>query len=210
MTQQKQVEFLTDARELQSSVQQLLVNREEYHDTDIVEICVGTDSVELRAVGTETAISGTGKQSGIARLPISVLSKIGVLAMQFKKKTITVLLKDGQAKIETAVVSHPAINLDAKGSAPILIPVNASDLDILATAEVVSKEDISDAGLKERLKRAIESREAAVERAVEALDVFGVQKDELLDLVNKHIKELAKGVKKSLGRTGNLHVVRPN
>ena len=72
---------------------------------------------------------------------------------------------------------------------------------------MLPKADISDAGLKARLTRAIEARDAAVERAVEALKEFGVDRDEILEVVDKHIIEIAKGVKKFLGKQRGLHSV---
>jgi hypothetical protein len=80
-------------------------------------------------------------------------------------------------------------------------------MDILATAEVMPKADISDAGLKARLTKAIEERDAAVDSAFEALRSFGVQKEEVFELVQQHIKEMAKGVTKALGKRRGLHTV---
>ena len=80
-------------------MQQLLVNREDFKDTDIAEIEVRVDLIELRAVGTESAVASTGRRQGVARMPILVLSKLGDVAGQFKLKTITILVEDGRAKI---------------------------------------------------------------------------------------------------------------
>jgi hypothetical protein len=206
MTQPTQVEFEVAAKEFQNAVQQLLVNREDYEDTDIAEIKVG-NLIGLRAVGTETSLDGMGKQYGAARLPVSILSKLGVLAGQFKKKIVTISLKEGVAKVEPASVKHPGIVLGEMASAPISIPVDASALDVLATSAAIPASDISDAGLKARVTRAIEAREAAVEKALDALKEFGVEQGEIQELVDKHIREIAKGVKKALGKNRGLHSV---
>ena len=92
-------------------------------------------------------------------------------------------------------------------SAPISIPVDASALDVLATSAAIPESDISDAGLKARLTRAIEAREAAVEKALDALKEFGVEQVEIQELVDKHIREIAKGVKKALGKNRGIHSV---
>jgi hypothetical protein len=206
MTKQAQIVFSTDGKEFQTSVQQLLVNRQDFMGSDIAEIQVG-NVIALRAVGTETTIDGIGQQFGIARLPLSVLSKLSVLADQFKTKIINISFKNGAAKIETASVKHPGIILGETSSAPISIPVNASALDALATSEVTPKADISDAGLKARLARAIEARDAVVQTAFNALKEFGVEEGEVQELVDKHIREFAEGVKKALGKRRGIHPV---
>jgi hypothetical protein len=43
--------------------------------------------------------------------------------------------------------------------------------------------------------------------AFETLKSFGVQKEEMFELVQQHIKEIAKGVNKALGKRRGLHTV---
>jgi predicted XRE-type DNA-binding protein len=129
--------------------------------------------------------------------------------MQFGMQAVTLLISEGCAKIESSVVRHPAITLGVQASAPISIPVNATDLDVLAASENVQREDLSAAGLEKRLERAIEAREVAIEDAFKALEPFAVQKSEISELVDKHIHKIAKDVKKALGKSRSIHVVRP-
>jgi hypothetical protein len=78
--------------------------------------------------------------------------------------------------------------------------VNSSALDILATTEAMPKSDISDAGLKARLTRALEDRDAAVGTAFNALKEFGVEEVEVQELVEKHIREIGQGSEKGSGK----------
>lgn len=206
MTEGLQVEFETVAKDFQNGVQQLTVNHEDFKATDVAEIKVGLQ-IGLFSVGTRTSVDGRATQFGDARMPLAVLEKLGQLAMQFGKKIVAISIKDGEARVEKTSVKHREISVGERSSSPAAIPVNASALDILATAEAMPKSDISDAGLKARLARALEDRDAAVGSAFNALKEFGVEEVEVQELVDRHIREIAKGVKKALGKNRGIHSV---
>jgi hypothetical protein len=199
MPKPKRVEFGASKTEFLNAVQQLLINRDEFKDTDTAYLKISAGSLEMSTVGTEAAVDGLGAGKGVVRLPVTVLEKLAALAKTYKSNSISFVFEAGVAKVGSSRVSHADIVLSAKIPMPASIPVSASTLDLLAIQAVIPQQGVvSEKGIKERIAQAMKKRDSSIEIAFETLKEFGVEKAELLEIINSHIKAMAKGVKKSL------------
>jgi len=195
------VEFRTKANEFHTTVQQVLVNLENDQAKEIAELEISAGTMEMRSIGSESAVDGIGSERGIVRLPAVVLGKLGDLAKSFRKVAITLRFEDGAVFVETSKVSHQDIAITLKPSKISAIPVNASVLEVLATVKVLQKRgEIDDPLSHPRVKKAAEGKLDAINKAASVLHVFRVSGDELLQLVNKHIDAEADVIEQTLAR----------
>ena len=192
------IEFTVRTDDLKRAARQLQMNRGEFKDTDIADLVVSASVLEMKAVGTESSIAANGKQTGSARLPLKVFVRVVDMAKSYHQRESTILVDNGYAKVGRTKASHPDIRVGQDGLQPISIPPNASALDTLAVASMMTPEQIADAGLRERVENAQKRASAAIGTAVAALKEFGITSTELGELVDRHVEQMAKVVQKAV------------
>jgi hypothetical protein len=198
MPEAKRVEFTALVKQFRHAVKELMVNREEFKGTDRATLTIHDGELELSAVGTETVIEGVDGENGSARVPVKLLEKIVSIAETYKHERVRFAFEPRVALVEKFKIADRGISIPTKPEKPSPLPVNASNLDVLAVRAALDDLELEKSGLKVRVRRALEAREAAVEQAWEALREFGVDKEEVFELVTKHIQAMAKGAKRAL------------
>jgi hypothetical protein len=192
------IEFTVRTEDLKRSARQLQVNRGEFKDTDVADLIVSASTLEMKAVGTETCIAADGKQPGEARLPLKVFVKLVDVAKAYHTRESTILIDDGYAKVGRTRTSSPDITVGHVSSHPLSIPPNASVIDTLAVASMMTPEQVADAGLRERVESAQKRASAAVEVAFSALKEFNIASADLAEIIDQKVAEAAEVIRKAL------------
>ena len=196
------IEFKVRTDDLKRAAKQLQVNRGEFKDADFVDIVVSTCSAELKSVGTETTIVADGRQTGRSRIPLRMLARLVDAARSYHTKECMILVDNGFASVGRTKVSHPDISVGIQVCEAISIPTNASVLDILAVATRMSPADLANGGLLERVEAAQKRASSAIETASGALEDFGISSDDITDLVDRRVAEVAVAIKTNLTAKG--------
>jgi len=199
MPAKMRLEFVAPVKDLRKAVKELLVNRDEFKGTDRATLTVRDGVLELASVGTEAAIEAVEGENGVARAPVNLLEKMIETAESYKRDRVRFTFASGVVQIERFKLRDRAISIPPKPEKPGAVPVNATPADILAVRAALDDDlKVKKQGLTTRVMTAIEKRDAAVTAAWEALKEFGVEKDEVYELVNGHVRAMARGVKKVL------------
>jgi hypothetical protein len=189
------IEFTVRTEDLKRAARQLQVNRDEFKDTDVADLVVSPSTLEMKAVGTETCIAANGKQPGAARLPLKIFAKLIDMAKTYHQRESTILVDDGYAKVGRTKTSHPDITVGDVCSHPLSIPPNASAIDTLAVASMMTPEQIADAGLRDRVENAQKRASAAVVLALGALKEFNVTSTDLAEIIDQRVAEAAEVIR---------------
>lgn len=185
------IEFTVRTDDLTRAARQLQLNRGDFGETDVADLIVSPSTLEMRAVGTETCIAANGKQPGSVRLPLKMFIKVVGKAKTYHHRESTILVDNGYAKVGRTTISHPDIAVgDATGHPPS-IPPDASALDTLAVASMMTPEQIADAGLRERVENAQKRASAAVGFALGTLKEFNVSPADLAEIIDRRVAEAA-------------------
>jgi hypothetical protein len=185
------IEFRIRVDQLKRSARQLQINRDAFKDADVVYLIVSPTTLDIQAVGTTDRIVADGKQPGSGRLPLKVFMKMVDMVASQGQRECTVLIDDGSAKVGRQKTSHPDITVSGDLSRPLSIPPNASALDTLAVASMMTMQQIADAGMRERVQFAQRRASAAVAAATEALREFGVTVGNLTEILDRRVAEAA-------------------
>lgn len=182
-----QVEFKVRVSDLRNATRQLMANRGQNKETDFADLLVSECIATFRAVGTSTELPILGIQPGTARLPIPTLEKIAAVARTFKAKETTVLIWDGLIKIGSWQTRNPEIILGTIPDFTFDIPSDASFLDTLALASLLTPARVKEQGLERRVVKAQRAKEDAIDRAARALEPLAIERDQIMALVEDHI-----------------------
>src|SRR6185437_11242291 len=189
--------------ELQNVVDQILANRDyRTKRRDAAQILVSEVVATLRTTGTSAEMPVTGTSLGAARLPLSVLQRIADVAGTFKRDSVRVIVTEGWAQIETCKIKHSGIkpvSLQAIPDFNLDLPVDASLLDALGLASLLTKIQIKNQGLTKRVEHAERQANGAIESAAHKLAEFNVNADQLRRLVKERIREAGARIAKALG-----------
>jgi hypothetical protein len=177
-------------------MRQLEANRGEFNDTDVVDLVVSPTDLTIKALGTETCIVAESKQSGDARLPLSLLVKIVGMAGSYKEPRTTILLDDKSAKVGRSKVRHPEISVGKRHPHPPSLPVDTSALHMLAVALTMTPKEIVDAGLQNRVDNARKKASAAIGVAVDSLKEFNVTTKDLKPIIDRRVAEAAEVIRR--------------
>jgi hypothetical protein len=191
------IEFKTRVADLKNATKQLLFNRGKFNDTDIADLLVSECVATLRAVGTTTEIPVNGTSPGTARIPLATLKMIANTAGTFKSKEITLAIEDGAIKIGSFKHRNPEIRLGSLPDQRIDLPVDASLLDTLGMAAILSKEKIEDQGLTNRILEAWEKANRAITSATGTLADLGVSEQQIRELVEQQVEACGKRLQKA-------------
>jgi hypothetical protein len=185
------VDFSIRVTDLAKATKHLLFNRKQFADTDFADILVSETGATFRAVGTDTEVPVNGMQPGTARLPLRVLNRIPELARSYKERDIQISFVTGVMTVGRTKVRHQDIVVGLIPDQSVTLPSDATVLDTLAVARLLSPEEIVEQGLRERVEVAQERTAMAVANAAFALAEFGVPPEQLRALVDSRIEAVA-------------------
>ena len=192
------VEFRLRVDDLRSATRQLTINLGQSKDTDFADLLVSECAATFRTVGTSMEVPVNGIQPGTARLPISTLVKIAAIAKTFKAKETLVLIWDGLIKIGSWQTRESEIVLGVIPDQSLDIPADASFLDTLALAWLLSPAGVKEQGIGARVVKAERAKEDAIDRATRALEPLRLEREKIAALVEDHIAEAGKRLRGSL------------
>jgi hypothetical protein len=193
-----QIEFKVRISDLRNATRQLADNRGQNKETDFVDLLVSECIATFRTVGTSTELPVHGIQPGTARLPVLTLEKIAAVARTFKGQETLVLLWDGLIKIGSWQTRHQEITLGTIPDQEIDMPSDATFLDTLALASLLSPAGVKQQGLEKRVVKAQKAKEDAIDRATRALEPLTIERDQVAALVEAHIAEAGKRLRSVL------------
>lgn len=191
------VEFIVQMDDLRQATSQLKANRGQRTDTDFVDILASDSTATFHAVGSETEVFAIVTHPGSVRIPLRIVEKINTVVKTWKKTEVPFHCETGVIKLGSFSVSHPDIELGRVPDQRLGLPINVSVLDTLALAEVLTAEQIVEEGMRARIEEAIQTRSLAVVKALAALQPLDMTERQLQGLVDSHIKEAAKRLRKS-------------
>lgn len=193
------IEFTVRFDDFKRVSRQLKANRAEFFETDIVDLLAAEQSLEMKSVGTEDCIAAIGFQTGKARLPLRILLKLVDVAATYKQEEIKVYIENGSARIGSTKTTHPDIVVGGTTS-PLAIPPDASALDTLSVATMLSPTQIADSGLRDRVEQAQQKASAAIAAAAVALAPFNVSEKDLTEVLETRVSENAKKIFSALAK----------
>lgn len=121
-------------------------------------------------------------------------------ARGYHQRETTVFIDNGHAKVGRNKTHDSDITVGENISDPISIPPNASALDTLAVASMMTPEQIADSGLRERLENAQKRMSSAVGVALSALREFDVSSPDLSEIVDRKVAEAAEIIRKAVAK----------
>jgi hypothetical protein len=186
------VEFKARIADLRNAVAQLAVNGGERRPPDFVDVLVSECITTFRTVGTSAEIAVNGISPGTARIPLSTVEKIAAVAKTFKGRETSVSIWEGLIKIGSWQTRNPEIVLGVIPDLNLDIPSDASFLDTLALAWLLSPAGVEGQGLQRRVTKAMRAKEDAIDRATRALEPLRVEREKIAALVEEHISEASK------------------
>ncbi len=164
------IEFRVRVSELQNAVDQLLVNRDKRtKKRDTADLLVSEAVATMRTTGPSAEMPVVGVAFGAARVPLVVLEQMAEVAGTYGRPDVQVIVSEGSARVGTWKTKSAAIKetkLDAIPDFAIDLPVDASVLETLGLASLLSEIQIADQGLTKRVKYARQQAEGAIESAV--------------------------------------------
>ena len=196
------IEFKVRVSDLRNAVDQILVNRDKHtKKRDIADLLVSEVVATIRTTGCVAEMPIIGTLFGAARVPLAILEQMAEVARTYNQPDIRVTVSNGSLRVETWKTNNTAIKETKLESIPdftIDLPVDASTLDTLGLASLLSESQITDQGLAKRVNHAKREADGAIQSAANALAEFGVSADQIKQLVNQNIKVAATKVAKSL------------
>jgi hypothetical protein len=142
------LQFQVRLSDLQNTVEQILANRDyRTKRRDTAQILVSEVVATIRSIGTSAEMPIIGTALGAARLPLSTLERMVRIAATFKRDSVRIVVEDGWVQIESCKVKHSGVKPVPLESVPdfnIDLPVDASLLDTLGLASLLTKRQISD------------------------------------------------------------------
>jgi len=195
---QMQIEFKVRVSDLRNATRQLTENRGSNKNTDFADVLVSECVATFRSIGTSTELPIHGIQPGTARLPIRTLEKIAAIAKTFKGQETLVIVWDGLIKIGSWQTRNPEITLGTIPDQNLDMPSDASFIDTLALASLLTLAGVRDQGLEGRVVKAQRAKEDAIDRATRALEPLMIERGQIATLVQEHIAEAGKRLRNTL------------
>lgn len=193
-----QIEFKVRVSDLRNATRQLTENRGSNKNTDFADVLVSECVATFRSIGTSTELPIHGIQPGTARLPIRTLEKIAAIAKTFKGQETLVIVWDGLIKIGSWQTRNPEITLGTIPDQNLDMPSDASFIDTLALASLLTLAGVRDQGLEGRVVKAQRAKEDAIDRATRALEPLMIERGQIATLVQEHIAEAGKRLRNTL------------
>lgn len=195
-----EVTFRVRLVDLERGVKQLLANRDKNAAGDFADVLVSECVATLRTVGSSTEIPVAGTAPGAARVPVSCFEEFIRQSRTFHQREIEISISPGVFKIGSWRQKYPDISLGTIPDQAMDLPVNASVLDTLALAEIMTDEQISRQGLGKRLNAAKESAASAIKKATAALAPLEIAEEQVQELVQQHVQATSRNLARLLRR----------
>ena len=186
------VEFRLRTDDLKNAIRQMTLNRGQNKATDFVDVLVSECVATFRTVGSSMDAPVNGIQPGTARLPFTTLERFSLIAKTFKGKEVVVLILDGLFKVNGWQTRDGEITLGTIPDQSLDMPSDATFLDTLALASLLTPAGIKAQGLEKRVVKAQRAKEDAIDRATRALEPLLVEREKIAALVEDHIVDAGK------------------
>ena len=187
-----QVEFRLRTDDLKNAIRQMTINRGKNKATDFVDVLVSECIATFRSVGSSMDVPVNGIQPGTARLPFTILERFSLIAKTFKGKEVVVLILDGIFKVNGWQIRDGEIALGMIPDQSLDMPSDATFLDTLALASLLTPAGVKAQGLERRVVKAQRAKEDAIDRATRAMEPLLVEREKIAALVEDHIVEAGK------------------
>jgi hypothetical protein len=132
-------------------------------------------------------------------MPLSILQKVVGISRSFRKPQVQVTISEGVLKIDSWRCSG-AITVGPLPDPKVDLPVDASTVDTLALAELLSPDQLVNEGLHRRVQEAREVASDAISKATLALKPLGISREQVHELVDKHVRQVSSGLAKTLAK----------
>jgi hypothetical protein len=192
------VEFRVRVSDLKNAIRLMTVNQDRNKASDFVDILVSESIAKFRTVGTSTDVPVNGIQPGTARLPFKPLERFSLISKTFKCKEIGVQIWEGLFKVGGWQTRDYEIVLGVVPDLSFDMPSDATFLDTLAMAWLLSPAGVREQGWARRVVKAERAKEDAIDRATRALEPFRIEREMIADLIEAHIAEAGKRLRASL------------
>ena len=194
------VEFVIRLSDLRKAMKHLSVNRGEFRQSDYADLIVSPCIAVFRAVGTEIEVPINDIRTGGVRIPLRLFRDLVSVAPTFKKRELKIHFEEGKAQIEKWIRSHPDICIGIFPDQKFDLPADATALDTLAMASLLSPEQIVDQGLRERVETAQRYTSEAISNALVALREFRISRNQIQQLLDIQVREMAAQLKLAMVR----------
>jgi hypothetical protein len=194
------VEFAIHFSDMRKAAKRLSVNRGEFEQTDFADLLVSSFAATFRSVGTEIEVPVNGRHPGAVRFPLRLFPKVLEVAETYNKPEIKLCFEQGKMRVEKFSWSYPDITLGTLPDLTIDLPPDAGALETLALASFLSPEQIADQGLRDRVETAQKKFSLAISAAAETLEEFGINKNQVRELVESSIRQRGETLRKAMGR----------
>jgi hypothetical protein len=172
----------TDLREALKYLKQFV------HRKRSPEMCLafqnGALIFQMGAVSAKALAEGTWTGSGY----VSALVVLGLLEGMPDEEQIQVTFEDDRLRV--GYLSFPC-RWEEDAQPPVTLPLGASLLDYLRYGLVYSEAELRRSGLMQLVRQAQDKRDSAIRQAVKALKPLGIDRDDLLDLLERRLRAKA-------------------
>lgn len=192
------LEFKARVADLRTASKHITFNRAQNADADLVDLLVSECVATFRAVGTSTEIPVHGLRPGTARIPFLTFEKIAGVARTFKGNETTISVRDGAIKIGSWQTKSPEITTGTIPDQNIDMPADAGVLDTLAMASLLTPQKVKEQGIEHRVRNAERAKENAIDAATKALQPLDVAREQIVSLVEEHIRKTGEGLRSLL------------
>jgi hypothetical protein len=141
-----------------------------------------------------------GLRIGTARLTIGTFDKIAGIARSFGKSEAEVTIADGLLKIGSFRYRNEAITVGTIPDQTIDLPVNATAVDTLALAELLTADQIVQQGLHRRVQEAREVASEAISKATQALKPLDISLEQIQELVSERVRQVSESLANALAK----------
>ena len=186
------IDFTAQAKDLKKAIRIVLAGRAEFSDKDCADLVVRGDEVQVCSTGTTTSFPASVATAGYVRVSIPVLQRMRKIALSFKQPRLRLRIESQRVRIESFGFSSPDVELKPLGPRIADVPLDATVLDLLALQKLYSEEEIGDSGLAARVAEAQETYISKLDSAAQALQQFGVTRDEVRELIDRRLLEHAR------------------
>lgn len=178
--------FTVKTKDLKADLSRMERVGSRFSKTSMVKISVLPETIEISKQGMSRIIKA--ETEGLADIMVPALLLKGYL-MTATSAVLSFTFKNGAVECGSSIFSSSAITVETIFNLPENdLPINATRLSVLRFAENKSNEEIERLGLTGSIKYAKRVYLEKVQKAAELLKDYDVSFEELMELINKKIK----------------------
>lgn len=174
-------EFILNRRGLHQALQAIKKLSPSYFKHGFVKINVLPEHVEIHVVGITRYLPAQTEGYYDVYLPLRLLF---AMSSTFDSFEIKFIVREGELQCGNAIFSSPEIKIrnifDTNND---IMPLNASEFDLLKYAYKATKQEIDDFGLTQRVKNAREKLDIRLCEVAALLADYGITKSEIETLI---------------------------